>query len=298
LVYLKLSELMRLKQTLLIFISLSSIVYSQTADFLIVENPSILIIYNKYQQSISNQIQKQLVSFTPFQIIEEDELLSDQISHASRVIFDNNIYFLLKNEEGNYIPDKNEYFRIFKNCELIGDTIKVLRDNWVSIFPKPEYLTRKSQHIYLDENRYCVRLFKYRNLFYLKVAGDSTVYGWTKLPRNGWELMYESDITLVTIPENLISRLKIRIDSANQDYENFFSYFNKKYDKENVIPYWNLEISDYEIQGTLNDPSLVNNLKNSNRYLIQDIDNIFLGSNFVFIFSDSSFSIKPASKRK
>lgn len=282
---------MRLKQIILLFTLFTGIAYNQTADFLIVENPSELSIYNKYQQSISSQIQKQLALFAPFRIVEEDEVLSDQISHASRVIFDDNIYFLIKDEEGDYILDKNEYFRIFKNCKLLGDTIKVLRKRRVFIFSKPEYFDRKSKHIYLDENQHCIRIFKYKNLFYVKVPGDSMIYGWTQLPRSGWELCQESAIMLVAIPDNLISRLKIRIDSANQDYENFFNYFNKKYDQENVIPYWNLKISNYEIHGTLNDPSLANKLKNSNRYLMQDIDNIFLGSNFVLTFSDSMFFI-------
>ena len=150
----------------------------------------------------------------------------------------------------------------------------------------------------MNKNKYCVRIFKFKNLHYLKIPGDSVIYGWTQLPRSGWEVSYQSNIALVVISENLISRLKIRIDSANQDYENFFNYFNKKYKQEIPIPYWNLEISDYEIQGTLNDPSMAGYIKNSNRYLMQDIDNMFLGSSFIPLFSDSSFFIKSGSRRK
>jgi len=274
------------------------LISAQNADFLLVENPSELTIYNKYQQSISDQFRDQLVPFTPFQIIEEDELLSDQISHASRVIFNDNIYFILKDEENNYISDDKEYFRVFKNCELIGDTIKILRNDRVAIFSKPEYLNHKNQHTELIQNRYCSRIFKFKNLYFLKAAGDSIIYGWTQLPHDGWQVSHEIRASLNVIPEHLVSRLKIRIDSANQDYENFFNHFNKKYNRINQIPYWNLEISDHKIKGILNDPSLSGRLKNSNRYLMQDIDNIFLGSNFITTFSDSMFSIKPGSKHK
>jgi hypothetical protein len=100
------------------------------------------------------------------------------------------------------------------------------------------------------------------------------------------------------IPDNLVSRLKIRVDAANQDYENFFGYFGKKYNTENRIPYWDIEITDYEIQGTLNDPSFAENLKNSNRYLMQDIDNLFLGSNFTLMYTDSTFFVKPISRHR
>ncbi|MEJ2543871.1 MAG: hypothetical protein P8Y99_07365 [Calditrichaceae bacterium] len=287
---------MRVLATTLVFFT--SIVYCQIADFLIVEDPSALTIYNKYQQSISDQIQNQFVPFTPFQIIEQDELLTDQISHASRVLFEDDIYFILKEDEDNYISDKNEYYGLFENCKLLGDTIKILRNNRVSIFSKPIYLYNKNQHMYLDENQNCIRIFKYKNLYYLKMPGDSTVFGWSQLPRNGWEVSHGSQLSLHVIPDNLVSRLKIRVDAANQDYENFFGYFGKKYNTENRIPYWDIEITDYEIQGTLNDPSFAENLKNSNRYLMQDIDNLFLGSNFTLMYTDSTFFVKPISRHR
>ena len=289
---------MSLKPLFLFFIFISGFAYSQTADFLVVENPAALTIYNKYQQSISDQMQNQLVPFTPFQIIEKDELLTDQISHASRVLFEDNIYFILMDEEDNYITDKNEYVKLFKNCELLGDTIKIIRNNRVSIFSKPEYYNRMHQHSYLEENQYCLRMFRYKNLYYLKIPGDSVIYGWTQLPRNGWEISHDSRAGLDIIPENLLSRLKIRIDAANQDYENFFGYFNKKYNMDDKIPYWNLDVSDYEIQGALNDPALAGHLTNSNRYLMQDIDNIFLGSNFTLLYTDSTFEVKPGNRNR
>ncbi|MBN1408600.1 MAG: hypothetical protein JW956_12455 [Calditrichaceae bacterium] len=287
-----------MKNFVFLFTLLFSLIYAQTADFLIVENPAALTIYNKYQQSISSQVQNQLSPFTPFQIIEENEMLSDQISHASRVILNGNTYFILKDEEGNFVSDETEYSKIFKNCELFGDTINIFRNNRVSIFSKPEYLVNKKRHRYLEENRYCLRMFRYKNLYYLKVPGDSVVYGWTQLPQTGWEVSHETLANLEVIPDHLISRLKIRIDAANQDYENFFSYFKKKYNVNFNIPYWHMEISDYEIKGILNDPTLADNLKYSNRYLMQDIDNIFLGSEFMFVYSDSTFYIKPGNKRR
>lgn len=278
-------------------IFICNFINAQTADFIIVEKPSELTIYNKYQQYISDKIQSQLVSYTPFRIVNEDELLSDQISHASRVIYNDHILFLLKDEENGYLPGNDTYIHLFKDCKLTGDTIKILKNNSVSIFAKPEQQKYLKQHRYLDQGRICIRLFKFRNLYYIAVTGDSTIYGWSYLPKSGWEISHQNDFISVSIPDNLISRLKIRIESANQDYENYFTYFNKKFNMKRTIPYWNLEISNKEIIGSLNDPSLSEILKYSNRYLMQDIDNIFLGSNFVTVFFDSAFTIRAGIKR-
>lgn len=271
---------------------------SQTTDFLIVENPSALTIYNKYQQYISDQIREQFVPFTPFRIVEETELLSDQITQASRVLFNHQVLFLLKDEAEKYIPDNDEYIKLFKNCEIYGDSIRVLKNLRISIFAKPEQQYQKNKHTYLYAGQVCNRIFKFRNLYYIKLLSNSTIYGWTLLPRSGWEINQQSDISSASIPENLISRLQLRIESANQDYEKVFNYFNKKYNQDKMIPNWNLEISENEIQGILIDPSLAAQLKNSNRYLKQDLDNIFLGSNFLPVFSDSAFTIKFNRKRK
>lgn len=269
-----------------------NIATAQTTDYLIVENPSSLTVYNKYQQHLSDEIYTELIPFAPFQIISESELLSDQITQGSRVMLDNQILFLVKDDHDRYSPDKNEYIRLFKKCDIYGDTIKVLKNLRVSIFEKPEHRYKKNKHIYLDPAQECIRVFKYRNLHYLKLLADSVVYGWTNLPRNGWEIYHQSDKKNVKLSENLISRLKIRIESANQDYENFFNYFNKKHNLEKSIPYWNLEIDEYEITGMLNNLSLGHDLKNSNRYLMRDIENIFLGSNFKATTSDSIFTIR------
>ena len=289
---------MKYIQIILLLIFSFRIIQGQTADYLIAENPSNLTIYNKYQQHISDQLRDQFVPFTPFRIVHENEILSDQITLASRVLFNHQVLFLLKNEQERYSPENNGYIKLFKNCEIYGDTIRVLKNLRVSTFKKPKELYKKNRHNYLQEGQLCKRIFKYRNLYYVKLMSDSTVFGWTLLPRNGWEINRQSNFSFAIVPENLISRLQLRIESVNQDYENMFNYFNKKYNQEKMIPNWILEISENQIQGTLNDPSLKAQLKNSNRYLMQDIDNIFLGSDFVPVFSDSSFTIKFSRKRK
>ena len=289
---------MKYIQIILLLIFSFRIIQGQTADYLIAENPSNLTIYNKYQQHISDQLRDQFVPFTPFRIVHENEILSDQITLASRVLFNHQVLFLLKNEQERYSPENNGYIKLFKNCEIYGDTIRVLKNLRVSTFKKPKELYKKNRHNYLQEGQLCKRIFKYRNLYYVKLMSDSTVFSWTLLARNGWEINRQSNFSFTTVPEDLISRLQLRIESVNQDYENMFNYFNKSYNQEKMIPNWNLEISENQIQGTLNDPSLKAQLKNSNRYLMQDIDNIFLGSDFVPVFSDSSFTIKFSRKRK
>jgi len=272
---------------------------AQKADFLIVENPSGLIIYNKYQQNISADVLDKFNLYTPFMIINSDELLSDQISRASRVEYNNRIMFILKGEDDQYLQtDEAGYIRQFNNCTLIGDTIKIIRENRISIFPRPEWFNQSKQKQYLEKDQYYIRIFRYGNLYYLKLIEDNPVYGWSQLSdKRSWEISETIPDRPASIPEKLIFQLRVRMESANEDYENYFTYFNNKYDKSLAIPKWELHIEDDKIEMKLNNPDMAENLKNSNRYLMQDIDNIFLGSEITPVFSDSIFSISISNNR-
>jgi hypothetical protein len=273
---------------------------AQKADYLIAENPADLVIYNKYQQRLSGQVLDQFSAYTPFRIVEQDELLSDQISRASRVEYNNRILFILKDDENHYLQ-KNEtgYIKIFNNCKMINDTIKITADHRINLFSRPEFQYRKSEQQPLEKDQLCIRIFQHKQLYFIKVSGKNPVFGWTQLAgRPGWDVVKTDEIRLTSIPDKLIFRLRIKIESVNREYQNFFSYFNRKYNQNKIIPKWELEISDHEISGKLNDPKIAGQLQNSSRYLMQDIDNIFLGSELSVAYSDSAFTIRLENKRQ
>ena len=95
---------------ILLLILTFKIIQSQTADFLIVENPSALTIFNKYQLRISNQIRDQFVHFTPFQIIEKNEL--SQLLDLYKYLHDD-----------DELPDIKEIRSVWDKIQDNGDLI-------------------------------------------------------------------------------------------------------------------------------------------------------------------------------
>lgn len=279
--------------SILILLLSFQLVNAQLADYIIVENPSLLTIYNKYQQSLSETEKDKLAPYTPFQIVEENEILSDQITFATRCIYNDNIYFLLKNENNQYFEEKeNSYVEIFKNCEIWGDTIQILKNKSVYTYRTPKKKNYKINPFELRKEELWSRIFKKGNSYYLKQTGENEIFGWAHLhTNNSWEVYFMLSNDTKKLPDKLVQRLQTRIESANQSYTRYFSYFNKKYGQEKKVPKWKVEFTESRIEGKLNEIFYMENLQMSNRYLFQDLENILLGSKFNITIEDDRFLI-------
>jgi len=283
----------------LIPLILTRFILAQTFDYVVFENPSLLTIYNKYQQSLSEAEKDKLAPYTPFQIIEENEMLSDQITVGTRCLYDNNIYFILKNEENQYFEnDEASYFEIFKNCELLGDTIQILKNRSLYTYLTPKEKNYKINPFELGKEKLWSREFKKGNSYYLKQIGEKKIFGWARLPsNNSWQIYFQLSYDTKNIPDKLVQRLQARIESANQSYINYFSFFNNKYGLGNTYPQWEIEFSESIIEGKLNANKFMEDLQMSNKYLFQDLENILLGSKFNIVFKDDRFIISSGIKR-
>src|SRR5664279_3226280 len=67
--------------------------------YIIVERPGNLLIYNAYQQTLSEHEKGLLASFLPLQIIDEDGLLGDGVTGCITVEINGNRYFLVKDRD-------------------------------------------------------------------------------------------------------------------------------------------------------------------------------------------------------
>ena len=63
---------------------LALIFTSSAAEFVIVPQPGKFSIFDQYEQPLSEDDKRQLLPNSPFQIINRDELMGDQITEALR----------------------------------------------------------------------------------------------------------------------------------------------------------------------------------------------------------------------
>ncbi len=268
----------------------------QRTDFLIIENPAELLIYNKYQQSVQLKDKLKFISYIPLQILNEDELLSDQITPALKFKLQNEIYFLIKDNQGKIINrDSNGYNKIFKNCAIINDTVQILADRAVLISQTPAWQpSSKNKRFYLKKDDYLLRLFKKKNAYYVLKLGNDVQYGWCQFRKNrSWRILEkDADGKNKLIPPYIREKITARIESANQTYSDYFKYFNQRLNRQKEIPRWVMEIEDNQIKCNLENDFYMQKLTESARYLIHDLENILLGTNIALNYENGVIIIQ------
>lgn len=263
----------------ILILTASNIVAQKKADFLIIQNPLQLTIFNKYEQPLDESSKIFFLSYSPFQILNKSTILGDQISKAVEFQFRNEVYYILKNEKGGLIGDtKDNYKQFFVGAAVIDDTITILQDNAVSLFEK---YGLQGNRTFLQKKDMVIRIFKHSNAFYVLCSGKRNEYGWSTLePKNAWEKAVEEEKSQDSISAEtaVIFQLIIdRMQAVNKIYEQYFGYFNGKTKQQKSIPRWECrpspEVLDCRLEGIF-DPD---QLSSSNQYLKQDIDNILIG---------------------
>ena len=68
-------------------------------NFLVVENPFEIKIYNKYEQNLSSNDSSYFLPYCPIEIIAEDSFLSDQYTPAFIGKINNQLFYFIKSEK-------------------------------------------------------------------------------------------------------------------------------------------------------------------------------------------------------
>lgn len=256
----------------------------EKVDFLIVEHPSALLIYNKYQQKLSYQEQAKLLPYHPMQVLEEDTHLNDGYTPCMKVRMDNNTYFLIKDEEGNFVNEGGiGYHSLFQNCTVLQDTAEVLSNRTIFISKTPTYQsTNQSQKHFLQKGDRLLRLFSLGGYVYVQTLAAEKDFGWCNLSENtrnqSWRMVHQTIRQQKGIPTEISQRIESNIQEVNFLLEQLFTYFNRETAEDKPIPRWKIDASDTRITCSLNDPQYIGAFPESTRYLMNSLENAVLGT--------------------
>jgi hypothetical protein len=259
--------------TILIFIVSAKKTKGLSTDFLIIEDPKTLQIYNKYEQQLSPEETKHFIPFCALKIINENEILSDNFTTTIKVILDKDVYYLIKDAEGKIKNINNAgYVERFLKTSAIYDTIQVTKDG--SIYLSIPVDKVKNQ-IYFKENDRLLRLFKLKNKYYVKSLDYPSRYGWSNLvQKTHWKKYVIKKAPLAGIPAELSERFRSKIDYANELMKNIFAYFNQKTGSNLLPPEWTIGVEDKKIICRIKNLNNMQQFKNSTQFLIQDLSAI------------------------
>ena len=252
---------------------------SERADFLIIENPAALKIYDRYQQELSGSEKSGRLAFAPLRIINENELLGDQITTSVHVrLGSRSDYFIIKDNSAEMFNQSGAgKIEKLKNCTLINDSILIKKDKTLT-------LKTFSTNIKLPAGSRLLRIFRYKNRYYVYLYSPQKSYGWLTLNNTGaWEIIKQKESLKA---DNEFLSIDMRSDiltifkNVNRLYERYFDFFNQKTLKHDSAPRWDVQISDKAVQAAFQPDSLLNEFKSSTAFTRRQLENALIGTSY------------------
>lgn len=264
--------------------ALSGLLPARAADFLIVENPRELVIYDKFQQRIDVRQETPLAPYQPLQIIDDDGYLSDGFTPCIKVQADHSLYFLLADERRQLLhADRIGFHRVFDNCTPLRDTVEVLANQalFITQNPAPES-TPRAQRFYLEKGERLLRLFAYRGRVYVKNPGGEPQYGWSNLANESrersWRIYRRTAAVAESIPPEIVQRVESRIAETNRVLAELFAYLNAQTGQRRTPPRWIVEVEANRVHCVLEGAPSPHAFPESAGQLVDHLENALLGA--------------------
>lgn len=247
-------------------------------DFLIVENTDRLRVYNKYQQEASTKDRQSVVPFAPIRILKANEMLGDGYTSCMQVDIDGQIFYLLTSEDGSLSSSGPLGFeKLFHNATVLVDTIRILTDH--SIRWSPTGFPAR----YLSTNESVLRVFRHRNATYGRLLTSPHHFGWIDIPERkegkDWNVLRTIAPTTSSVTPPVAQRIRARVHEVNRVFAHLFAYFNEQTGQNKQPPQWSIETSRKALICALRGAG-EETFAQSTFYLVNDIENIVLGSGF------------------
>ncbi|MBF0430945.1 MAG: hypothetical protein HQK83_06675 [Fibrobacteria bacterium] len=262
-------------------------------DYLLLGTPKAYVILNSYEQPLSEEEWKRFPSNTPGRVLNKTVTLGDGISKALSFELDEENYFLQKDDNGRFTASgtASQKHLMFKNCQQIKDTIIVTKNRKVLF---GQGIKQNTPGTFLEEGDELLRLFKYHGKFFLKKLSGEQNWGWTSLSsRSVWKQKKERTAKKEAhLSQELIKQIKEKLSFANKSYHQFYTAFNKLSGTARKPPLWQYSVNKNTVRCILKgSPELPEQLKNSNKVLAGEIENLVMGQPFIVRFRNGEITI-------
>ena len=238
---------------------------------MIIENPSALIIYNNYEQRLTENEKSHLPEFSAWRIIEKDHIFSDQFTNTIKTEHNRKIYFIQVSSEGQLVNSSLAgQINKFRKAGVQGDTVRIKTSDRL-------LLRRGDKRIHLSEGMLIKRIFLHRNRTFAKeITGN--ISGW--IEGNGpahWE-SYIPESSDLALEKQIFSRIDLIFRSYNIRLDKLFTHLNKLYNKSKASPQWHPEESPSYLKYTMEPQEYINQFSESQSYLIQELNDLLYGN--------------------
>ncbi len=275
---------------IVIFVNaLAGLASAQQSDFLIISQPYSLQILNKYEQRLTSSELAGLPQFLPAEIIDANELLSDEYTNALKISYAGKIYFLPKNSDNQSVNKKDaSYYEIYNNVTLVNDTIKIRASGKFALqTPDPD----KTDKISIPKNTRLIRIFKNKSDYYVLIPGAVNRFGWMRFHNNNY---WEKIKSVATHPDlktqDIIAGSIIsKTEQVNAVFRDLFRLLNKQTGTNRTAPQWTVDRLGGPLHLKFIPSEYGYNFAESNARFIQEIEYLLLGSDYSLKLSEDPF---------
>ena len=274
-----------------------SVAFPQSkADYYIITNPVDYNIANQYQQAMSASDKLDKLAGAPLRVENPDLLSGDQISRVAKCFYHGDNYFLLKNDDGKFVGEKKSERLVFRNCAIVEDTVVIINSGSLKI------ISLAGQVRIPGRGEKITRFFKSGTRYYVGAFDEKPFFGWCSMePETDWRKTEKTAIAKerpsdTSLPELYRQRIAEKIASANNAYKACFDHFNARTNDQKSVPSWRCENSGEGIRCELSEQwKTGDRLSESTDALVQELENILLGSDYGVKYEDGVMEIR---KRK
>ncbi|MBL7961382.1 hypothetical protein JNL27_14205, partial [bacterium] len=197
---------------LLVFVTTP--LFAQTSDYLIVENPFELRILNKFEQTLGQTESTKLYPFMPLEIINSRILMSDHLTTGIKVRSGTDIYILLSDANGQPVNIASAgSWKIYYGVKAFSDTITILQENAMGLYSG--IIPSSSVNRSLRSTEKLLRIFLWDKWTYVYSMTDHKA-GWVALRLEGesWTKLSAPKTKLFVLSDLEISIQGV-VDNAN-----------------------------------------------------------------------------------
>lgn len=262
----------------------------ERAEYLIISDPHKISIFNKFEQSLTENEIKSLYSNTPFQILNSRETLGDQITEALRCSYQGETYFLLLDNKGRLKNSSASlYQKTFQKCLPINDSVQLKQS--INVY---ERYPSSGAMVKCKPNQYVTRIFQFSTSFYIFIP-EKKFYGWVNNSQGIFNTIKKATPQSTAIKVSDITDIvQARLGAVNQYYRQYFEYFNTITQQNKTIPMWKMEIDGNRVHCVLSSSAhITDQLQQSTRYVVQDIEQMLLGKPFTVQYTTKEIIINP-----
>ncbi|MBL7994445.1 hypothetical protein JNM05_03655 [bacterium] len=218
----------------------SNVLFAQSSNYLIVENPSQLRILNKFEQTLGQSESAKLYPFMPLEIIDSRVLMSDHLTTGIKVKSGTDIYILLSDANGQPVNIASAgSWKIYEGVKPVPDTISILIENRIYLHEGTGPASSILRPLKMGEK--ALRVFSWNGWTYL-YSMTTQKAGWASLgmPGESWHKISVPDMKFLSLSE-IESDIQGVLDKTNSLLYDIFNALNKVEQRSEVPPRWELK---------------------------------------------------------